>query len=123
MIIGKVNARREIRVCVELRDSGGSVRSVMAILDTGFNGALTLPRKRISDFGLPWISKARAILADGSVVEADVHAATLFWDGGLRQALVQVAEGKPLLGMALLMGFDLRARLLVGGRVELDAVP
>ena len=32
-------------------------------------------------------------------------------------------SGDPLIGMELLIGFDLRARLAIGGVVEIEAIP
>jgi hypothetical protein len=54
--------------------------------------------------------------------EFDIFAATVLWDGAQRHILVQAIENLPLLGMRLMAGHDLRARVEVGGRVEIEAV-
>jgi len=64
-----------------------------------------------------------AILANGNVEQFDIHVATVIWDGIPRPILVQAIDNIPLLGMALLVGYDLRIRVTVGGRVEIEAVP
>jgi predicted aspartyl protease len=60
--------------------------------------------------------------ANGNVAELDIHVASVIWDGIERQILVQAIENVPLLGMAMLVGFDLRARVIVDGSVEIEAV-
>ncbi len=38
-----------------------------AIIDTGFNGFLTLPPALVAALGLPWLCRQQGQLADGSV--------------------------------------------------------
>jgi hypothetical protein len=40
-----------------------------------------------------------------------------------RPILVQAIDTAPLLGMALLEGYDLHARVIGGGGVQLEAIP
>lgn len=63
------------------------------------------------------------MLANGHVEECDIYAATVIWDGIQRSVLVEAMENMPLLGMAMLVGCDLRARVVAGGSVEIEAVP
>ncbi len=93
------------------------------ILDTGFNGSLTLPPSLIASLGLPWRSRTSAILANGNVEEFDIYAATVIWDGIPPRILVQAINNIPLLGMALLVGYDLRARVIVGVSLQIEAFP
>jgi len=123
VITGTVNARYEMKVRVPVRNAAGQEQQVEALLDTGFNGSLTLPPSAIAGFGLPWLSKGNAILANGNVEQFDIHAATVIWDGTPRTIVVQAIDSVPLLGMALLVGHDLRGRVVAGGRVEIEAVP
>ncbi len=48
MIIGRVNAFYEAVVPIHLQDSTGNIHQYEAILDTGFNGTLTLPSELIT---------------------------------------------------------------------------
>jgi hypothetical protein len=57
------------------------------------------------------------------VVQFDIYTATIIWDGVARPIVIQAIDNVPLLGMALLAGHDLRARVAVGGAVEIEAVP
>ena len=123
MITGIVNARPEIVIRLPVRDAAGVEQEIEAILDTGFSGALTLPPALIASLGLSWRSRSCAILADGSVQQFDIYAATVIWDGMPRPILIQAIDTAPLLGMALLGGYDLRVRVAVGGSVQIEAIP
>jgi clan AA aspartic protease len=123
VIVGSVNAALEIKVPILIRDSAGQLQTIEALLDTGFNGALTLPASVVANLGLPWISRSIATLANGTTVRFDVHAAIVNWDAGPVSVLVQAVDPTPLLGTALTRGHDLRARTVSGGRVEIEAVP
>lgn len=63
------------------------------------------------------------MLADGNVEHFDIYIATIVWDGKLRPVLVQAVDNVPLLGMSLLVGHDVRFRAVVGGAVQIEAVP
>jgi clan AA aspartic protease len=123
MIRGSVNPRNEIVFRITILDSQGNPHELETILDTGFNGALTLPSATIFQLGLPWASRASGVLADGSIGEFDVYRATVIWDGAPRSITVDVMNTAPLLGMRLLVGYDLYARVLDGGHATLTAVP
>lgn len=123
MITGMVNARYEMVIKVPVQNSSGQEQEVEAVLDSGFTGALTLPPSLIANLGLPWCSRSSAILANGNVEQFDLHTATIVWDGMARPILIQAIDNVPLLGMALLVGYDLRARVTVGGVVQIEAVP
>lgn len=123
MITGTVNTRLEMVIKLPVLDSAGQEQEIEAVLDTGFTGALTLPPSLITHLRLPWRSRSSAVLANGQVVQFDVYTATIVWDGQPRQVLVQSIDNAPLLGVALLAGHDLRVRVLVGGLVQIEAVP
>ncbi|HKB03895.1 MAG TPA: clan AA aspartic protease, partial [Gemmataceae bacterium] len=123
MITGTVNARHEIVIPVPVRDAMGQDQMVAAVLDTGFTGSLTVPPRVVASLGLTWRSQAQAVLANGTVEQFDIYSAIVVWDGVPRTILVQAIDTIPLLGMALLVGFDLRVRVRVGGRAEIQVIP
>jgi clan AA aspartic protease len=123
MITGTVNARHEVVIRVPVRNPAGQELEVEAILDTGFTGSLTLPPSLIASLGLPWRSRSSATLANGNIQQLDVYTATVVWDSTPRSILIQAVDNVPLLGMALLVGYDLRVRVAVGGSVQIEAVP
>jgi len=123
MIAGAVNSRHEALIRLPILDTAGTPHDVEIILDTGFNGSLTLPTSLIAQLSLPWYSPRKPILGKGQEELFDVHAATVIWDGVPRPVLAHAMNTAPMLGMALLAGHDLRIRAVVGGRVEIQAVP
>jgi predicted aspartyl protease len=54
MISGEVNAYREAVVRLPVRSPRGREQAIEAIVDTGFNGYLTLPPDVIAELGLPF---------------------------------------------------------------------
>jgi predicted aspartyl protease len=123
VIIGTVNSRLEILLRPSVLDVAGQVVDIEAVPDTGFTGALTLPPPFITSLGLPLHSRRRMILAGGVVDEFDFHAATILWDGQQQHILVPAVDSIPLVGMMLLLGYDLRGRIEPGGRVEIEEIP
>jgi clan AA aspartic protease len=119
MITGTVNPYLEATVSIVVRRKDGGQQTVEAVIDTGFNGSLTLPRDVIDELGLPWRTRELAVLADGSEQQFDVHVATVFWDGVPRDILVQAVGTEPLVGMRLLSGHALHLEVVAGGIVEI----
>lgn len=68
MITGAVNDDHEAVVEIILQSARGHLERVLAVVDTGFNGRLTLPRMMITTFGLRWHGEGRAVLADGNEI-------------------------------------------------------
>jgi clan AA aspartic protease len=123
MIVGIVNARYEFLIRLRVRGATGQEQELEAILDTGFTGSLTLPPAVIATLGLPWVSSEDATLANGAVEQFDIYAATVIWDGVARSILVQAIDATVLLGMELLIGYELRAQVTSGGLVQIEAIP
>lgn len=65
MIEGTGNAFYEPVVPLALRGSTGQTLEVEAVVDTGYNGLLTLPPPVVTALGLPHRGYGEASLADG----------------------------------------------------------
>lgn len=119
MIVGNVLGM-QARIGVTFRVPHQPDIEIEFVVDTGFEGALTLPPAAIAALGLPRYHKVEANLADDTRTETDVYRATIVWDG--REYLVAVLSmGKrPLLGTALLAGRELVAQFADGGLVTID---
>jgi clan AA aspartic protease len=89
------------------------------VIDTGCNASLTLPPAVIAALQLPWQSTGHGILADGSAITFDVYQATVVWDRRRRQIPVVEADAAPLVGMALLEGYELTMQVRPGGKVTI----
>lgn len=122
MIKGQVNAHREALVPLPLRGPQGEEHAIEAVIDTGYNGFLTLPPNLIELLGLPFLRSSRAILGDGSTVEFDIHEAAVIWDGRLRRIPVDAADVDPLLGMGLLYGHELNIEVIEDGNALIRAL-
>ncbi len=71
MITGVVTASWEAIIPLVLQSPAGDEYPLEAIIDTGFNGALTLPPALIAAAGLPLTGIDYATLADGTEVLFD----------------------------------------------------
>ena len=59
------------------------------------------------------------MLGDGRVESFDVYAAMVIWDGRLLRVMVDAADTDPLVGMALMYGYELNVQIVDGGVVAL----
>ena len=123
MIIGVVTAFRQATIPLTVHSSTGEEHALEAVIDTGFDGALTLPPTLIAALGLPWRRRGRALLADGTESLFDVYEATVLWDGTPRRVAVDAAETDPLVGMLLLYGYELTVQAVEGGQVLIKVFP
>ena len=98
-------------VTIEVLEAGVGLEFVV---DTGFSGFLYLPEDKIADWNLLFITSAPLVLANQSVIIADVFEATVVWFSvNLRVPVVAGPSGcDSLLGMELLEGY----------RIDLDRV-
>ena len=86
----------------------GSPKPVKALVDTGFNADLMLPRQLVEDLALPEIGRGLYVTASGDRPETTVHEARLQWFGGTAEVLVLATEGHTaLVGMGLLFDCSL----------------
>ena len=121
MIEGVVNATYEAVISVTVAGPSGLTREIEAVVDTGYNGFLTLPPALVAELGLPFASIGRASLADGSEVTFPQYGITVLWDGHLEGIEVDAADTSPLVGMLLLDGHELSIQVRAGGRVLIQA--
>ena len=92
----------EALALVDLIASDGQIYTVEVVLDTGFDGDLSLPGDIISRMGFPLYDDYVSNLADGREVMLSGYDGQVLWHGRRRGVLVLEAEGYPLLGMNLL---------------------
>lgn len=121
MITGRVNRNYEPIVSVELRHAGSTVQQIDALVDTGFNGWLTLPPRLVASLGLNGLRAGRVTLADGSEVTLDIYEAAINWNGSDVTIPIDESDSFPLIGMRLMDGLDLRIRVQPDGAVEIRA--
>ena len=118
MIVGIVQ-RREPRVRLTILGFRGRQQDIEAVVDTGYTGWLTLPPTLIAALNLRWRTFGRGILADGSVSTFDVYQAKVVWDDRVRPLFVDKFDATPLLGMALLRGYEYKMQVRARGKVTI----
>jgi len=122
MITGLVNAEFDPIIPLSIRSADGQVFMQDAIVDTGFNGWLSLPPDAIAQLNLKWKRRGRAMLGDGSECVFDIYEAVVVWDNTLLKIPVDEADAEPLVGMSLMEGYQLTIQVFEGGQVELHKV-
>ena len=121
MMQGYVNQAYEAIIPIVIKQ-GKKLKSVNAVIDTGFTGFLSIPSNMIAELELPWSYRDRATLGDGSETLFDVHDASVIWDGQFREIEINSADTDPLLGMKMLRGFRLQVDTIQGGVVTVEAL-
>lgn len=121
MITGTVNTDYEAVIRLRVQGPGGHEREVDAVIDTGFNGFLTLPPLLVTALCLARLSRGRALLANGSEEVFDIYGVTVLWDGQERHVEVDGVNATPLVGMSLMAGHDLHIRVADGGHVVIQS--
>ena len=119
---GVVNLHREAALSIVIGNSTGQREFIDVVIDTGFDGFLSLPSEKIISLGLPWRTSNTATLGDGSEVLFDFYTATVIWDGQYREIDIAASETEPLLGMAMLYGYRLQVDAGEGGIVKIEAL-
>jgi len=122
MITGTVNADFEPIIPISIYDLNGKVYTQEAIIDTGFNGWLSLSPNLINQLNLRWKRRGRAILGDGSKCVFNIYEAVILWDGYPRTIPIDEADSEPLIGISLMKGYQLTIQVWKGGNVELHKV-
>jgi len=93
---------------------------IEAVVDTGYDGWLSLPQSMIHDFELQWIKFGRAVLADGSECGFDIYSGEVLWDRRRVRVEIDSSDAMPLVGMQLLEGFELTMQVREDGPVHIQ---
>ena len=122
MMQGYVNQNYEAMLSLVVRN-GDKLKSITAVIDTGFTGFLSLPIATIRELELSWSYRDRATLGDGSEVLFDIYDGMVIWGGQYREMEINAAETEPLIGMSLLRGYRLQVDTVQGGLVTISELP
>jgi predicted aspartyl protease len=76
MLTGSVNARREAIIRLMVGGPNGQ-QEIAAVIDTGFNGFLTMPLTLLTTLGCPFNSQGYTELGDGRVEVIDIYEITV----------------------------------------------
>ena len=122
MILGSVNSGREAIIQIAVLSDSKQIKSVRAVIDTGYTGDLMLPRAIVNELGLDLRGIQDAILGDGSLKMFEMYAGSVVWDGQVRRVEVNASETEFLVGMGLLEGYKLEIDGRPGGMVRITAL-
>jgi predicted aspartyl protease len=120
---GFVNANLEAVVPLDVFDVRGQVQNIHGIIDTGFDGELTLPPALVAVYGLVSCGRLRTLLGDGSIQFVDEYDVTVTWEGQPRLLRTQAIGLEPLIGMELLRNHDVKIEVVDGGSVTITPRP
>lgn len=120
MIRGKVDALRQARVQLEIERGDGRFEPIETVVDTGFDGHLTLPPEVIDGLSLEPDMPADVDLATGLRERVNTWRGHVLWHDLLRSILILESSGIPLLGMELLEDSQLTIQARINGDVFID---
>lgn len=123
MMTGRVTAVCEATLRLTVIGPDHDQLAVESVVDTGFNGFLTLPNDVVRALSLPLVGHRRVTLGDGSTVILELYIATVLWHERARDVVVLQAEGGPLVGMGLLYGSRVVLHVVDDGDVSIEPMP
>ena len=104
---------------VTIRLDGQPDIQIEFVVDTGFQGALTLPVSAIQSLKLPYVSDITATLADNTSVDVQVFEAKVMWHEADRNVAVLAMGLRPLIGTALFENSNLSIDFRDGGNASI----
>jgi clan AA aspartic protease len=107
------------RLTLELPGTDG-IFDVEFIIDTGFDGELSLPFRLARQLDAPLSGQATFIMANGTQRQCPYCEPVIEWAEEPRIVEVLVIEGNPLLGTQLLQDTVLHVEIMESGLVEID---
>ncbi len=122
MMTGIVTASREAILRIILHDINGLEHAYETVIDTEYNGTLTLPPDAIANLGLRWHRAGNAVLADGSESRLNVYKEDVLWDGLPMTIRIDEMDADPLVGMSLMYGYELVLPVLDGAAFTLQRI-
>jgi len=123
MIPGVVNDNLEAAVHLQVRGPSGREQDIEAVIDTGFNGFLTVSSALARRLGLLRIGRSRVRLASGQEEVLDLYEIEVLWDGQWRTVETDAAETDALVGMSLAYGYSVYVEVIESGRVVIEPLP
>lgn len=122
MMTGIVTAQREAILRLTVYGADGQEHAFDSVVDTGYNGTLTLPPNVIAALGLHWHRGGRAILADGSESSFNVYKGVVLWDDQPVTIRIDAMDADSLVGMSLMYGYELVLPVLDGATFTLRRI-
>lgn len=122
MTIGRVTAQKEAVIDLQVYGPTGQTLQIEVVIDTGFNGYLTLSTDMVDTLNLQFVCTTPAALGDGHQVYMDVYEADVLWDEEKRKVVVLATDAGALLGMSMLMGHRMTLDIEEEGPVTIETL-
>ena len=123
MIKGRVTADRTPVIRLEVLDGLGRSVPVAAVLDTGFNGDVSLPIPTIRRLQLRPIGQRRFTLADGEVSVMNTYLGRANWHEEPLEVIIVESQGTAMVGMNLLWGSRITLEASEDGDILIEKFP
>lgn len=120
-MIGIINSHLEATLHLKVVGMN-SQTEVTAVIDTGYNGALSLSAAVIASLSLSPLASRSVTLGDASRRVLDFYETEVIWNGQTQSVAVLCVEGDPLIGTALLKDCKLEADFIAGGQVQITPI-
>jgi clan AA aspartic protease len=121
-VINGIVIGRQPQLKVVLRIVNYPDLEIGCVIDTGFEGALTLPVSAVEKLQLPFVARINANLANDDNVVTSVHRATIVWDGTEIEIPVLAMGSRPLIGTLLLNNYNLNIDFCDGGILSVETL-
>ena len=123
MIVGSINDNGDPTIPIRVLDANGHVHRIVAVVDTGFNGYLSLLPHQIQELGLGAPRSIDMTVATDATFRLNSYPGIVLWHGERLPVVVVESEGTPLVGLALLWGSLLTVEITEHGAVTISPLP
>lgn len=123
MIAGSVNRNGELIIPIRALDANGYMHRFEAVVDTGFNGEITMTPLRIRELGFIPADPVVITMANNESKTFNSYHGTVIWDGQMAPVEVVESDGQTLIGTGLLWGSLLTAAITDNGEVTVNPLP
>ncbi len=120
MIRGRVDSHRQAWVQLDLKSRTVRLQRIEAMVDTGFDGNLTLPPNIIRELDFEPELEVNIVLATGAADRVKTWSGDVIWHEQVRSLLILESSGTPLLGMELLEDSQLTMQARINGDVLIE---
>lgn len=117
---GRVSPDLAPLVPVDLISNDEQIHTVEMVIDTGFEGDLSLPTSIIQDMGFQPFDDYHLTLANGEEILVAGWEGKVMWRGRRRTVLVVENQSDPLLGMNLLWRNRITIDIHANGPVTIE---
>ncbi len=122
-IEGRCNTALELILELHVINDQQQAILVDAVIDTGFSGAVSVPKAVVDQLNLVFARRVVGNLADGSTTLVELYFARLLCGERLVDTEIAAAGTQALIGVQFLAGQRLTADFVLDGSVKLVPIP